>query len=194
MQAEQTLELKDAAANKPHAQTPRSNISLDSLLEKNLLPDWLIRIGIRRLLRERLREENKGNAHSQQAHLLKLIEELKQSPIAVETVTANTQHYEVPTRFYQLCLGKRLKYSGAFWPAGVNILSVRQLRALGGQLQHCFLGGVQSIHTSRPKCAAVFQTLAEAKLIKPRRHFVMLRVGGDGLDSNRTLLQFFNQL
>ena len=30
---------------------------IDSLLEKNLLPDWLIRIGIRRLLRQRLREE-----------------------------------------------------------------------------------------------------------------------------------------
>ena len=30
---------------------------LDTLLEKNLLPDWLIRIGIRRLLAQRLREE-----------------------------------------------------------------------------------------------------------------------------------------
>ena len=126
MQAEQTLELKAAAANKPHAQTPRSNISLDALLEKNLLPDWLIRIGIRRLLRERLREENKGNAHNQQAHLLKLVDELKQSPIAVETVAANTQHYEVPTRFYQLCLGKRLKYSGALWPDGVNTLDAAE--------------------------------------------------------------------
>jgi hypothetical protein len=28
---------------------------IDSLLEKNLLPDWLIRVGIRRLLRQRLR-------------------------------------------------------------------------------------------------------------------------------------------
>ena len=31
---------------------------LDSLLEKNLLPDWLIRIGIRRLLAQRLRDES----------------------------------------------------------------------------------------------------------------------------------------
>ena len=125
MQAEQTLELK-AALPKPQAQTPRSNISLDALLEKNLLPDWLIRIGIRRLLRERLREENQGNAHNQQAHMLKLVAELKQSPIAVETIAANTQHYEVPTRFYQLCLGKRLKYSGAFWPDGVNTLDAAE--------------------------------------------------------------------
>ena len=30
---------------------------IDTLLEKNLLPDWLIRFGIRRLLAKRLREE-----------------------------------------------------------------------------------------------------------------------------------------
>ena len=30
---------------------------IDSLLEKNLLPDWLVRIGIRRLLAQRIREE-----------------------------------------------------------------------------------------------------------------------------------------
>ena len=127
MQAEQTLE---AIPAKPHAQTPRSNLSLDALLEKNLLPDWLIRIGIRRLLRERLREENQGSAEAQQTHLLKLIAELKQSPIAVETVAANTQHYEVPTRFYQLCLGKRLKYSGALWTDEIKTLDAAEEKML----------------------------------------------------------------
>jgi cyclopropane-fatty-acyl-phospholipid synthase len=29
----------------------------------------------------------------------------------VQTRDANEQHYEVPTEFYQLCLGPRLKYS-----------------------------------------------------------------------------------
>jgi cyclopropane-fatty-acyl-phospholipid synthase len=44
-----------------------------------------------------------------------MVAELKQCPIAIETAAANAQHYEVPTRFYQLCLGKRLKYSAALW-------------------------------------------------------------------------------
>jgi len=83
---------------------------IDSLLERNLLPDPLLRLGIRRLL-------------AQQAHLLALVDELRRSPIAIETAAANEQHYEVPTRFYQLCLGRRLKYSGAFWPAGVTTLN-----------------------------------------------------------------------
>jgi len=121
MNAEQTLTLNPGATTN-HLALPKPTLTLDRLLEKNLLPDWLLRIGIRRLLRERLREENQGSSETQQAHLLRLIAELKQSPIAVETHAANEQHYEVPTRFYELCLGARLKYSGAFWPAGVNTL------------------------------------------------------------------------
>jgi cyclopropane-fatty-acyl-phospholipid synthase len=125
MNAEQTLILKPASETN-HLALPKPTLMLDRLLEKNLLPDWLIRIGIRRLLRERLREENQGSAEAQQAHLLKLVAELKQSSIAVETKAANEQHYEVPTRFYQLCLGARLKYSGALWPDGVTTLDAAE--------------------------------------------------------------------
>ncbi len=121
MSAEETLTLKSVATVN-HLALPKPTLLLDRLLEKNLLPDWLIRIGIRRLLHERLREEDQGSPVAQQAHLLKLVEELKQSPIAIETHAANEQHYEVPTRFYQLCLGARLKYSGALWPDGVTTL------------------------------------------------------------------------
>ena len=49
-----------------------------------------------------------------------LIDELKASPIAVNTADANTQHYEVPTEFYTYCLGKHLKYSSGYWKDGVT--------------------------------------------------------------------------
>ncbi|HTF05581.1 MAG TPA: class I SAM-dependent methyltransferase [Bacteroidia bacterium] len=91
----------------------------DGLLEKNRIPDSLLRSGIRKLLRQRLSDENKGNVEAQQAHLMKLIAELKSSPIAVNTADANEQHYEVPTAFYQYCLGKHLKYSSGYWKDGV---------------------------------------------------------------------------
>ncbi len=87
----------------------------DKLLEKDKIPDFLIRIGIRRLLKQRLHDEE-----VQKQNLPKLIEELKNSPIAIETKAANEQHYEVPTKFYQYCLGKHLKYSSGFWKEGVN--------------------------------------------------------------------------
>ncbi|MHB1050386.1 MAG: SAM-dependent methyltransferase [Bacteroidota bacterium] len=93
---------------------------ISTLLEKNILPDWLIRIGIRRLLAQRLREEHKGNAAAQQAHLMELIEFLKSSPIAVNTHDANEQHYEVPTEFFRLVMGKHMKYSSGYWKNGVT--------------------------------------------------------------------------
>src|SRR5580693_1420928 len=96
--------------------------NIDSLIARGLIPDWLIRIGIRRLLRERLREEMRGNAQDRFRRHLEFVEELKRSPIAINTDAANEQHYEVPTAFYQLCLGKNLKYSSGLWSAGVATL------------------------------------------------------------------------
>jgi cyclopropane-fatty-acyl-phospholipid synthase len=86
-----------------------------SLLDKELIPDFLLRSGIRRLLRQRLRDENKGTAEAQQAHLSALIRLLETSPIAINTVDANEQHYELPTRFFEFCLGTHLKYSSGYW-------------------------------------------------------------------------------
>ena len=102
------------------------NMKYPSFLEKGLIPDFLIRIGIRRLLRERLREEKKEHTDAQKKHLLNLIEELKNSPIAIETGSANKQHYEVPTEFYQLCLGKHLKYSSCFYKEGITDLNIAE--------------------------------------------------------------------
>ena len=118
---------------------------IDSLLERNRLPDFLLRLGIRRLLAQRLREEDKGSAEAQRAHLQTLIEELRRSPIAIETAAANEQHYEVPTRFYQLCLGPRLKYSGALWPAGVTTLAEAEERMLALYAERAQLADGQDI-------------------------------------------------
>ena len=65
---------------------PKNMISLDHLLEKNVLPDPLIRAGIRRMLAGKIREETKTNIEEQKAALLAHVEELKQSPIAIETL------------------------------------------------------------------------------------------------------------
>lgn len=92
-------------------------ISLDDLLARNLLPDAAIRIGIRNLLGKKLREETRENAVAQSEALSAFVEELKRSPIAIKTSDANEQHYEVPTEFFQLVLGPRMKYSSGYWPS-----------------------------------------------------------------------------
>ncbi len=42
--------------------------------------------------------------------------ELKGMPIAIQMEAANEQHYEVPTSYFLLCLGKHLKYSSCLYP------------------------------------------------------------------------------
>jgi cyclopropane-fatty-acyl-phospholipid synthase len=98
----------------------------NSLLEKNKIPDSLLRIGIRKLLKQRLQDEKKADTELQQQHLMQLIAELKNSPIAVNTTDANEQHYEVPTQFYQYCLGKHLKYSSGYWKDGVTDIDIAE--------------------------------------------------------------------
>jgi cyclopropane-fatty-acyl-phospholipid synthase len=41
---------------------------------------------------------------------------LRKSPVAIATDSANVQHYEVPSEFFQRVLGPRLKYSCCYWP------------------------------------------------------------------------------
>jgi cyclopropane-fatty-acyl-phospholipid synthase len=93
-----------------------------ALLERNLLPDALIRFGIRRLLQQRLRDERKADAEAQQAHLMELVRSLQRSPVAIETAAANEQHYEVPAAFFQQVLGRNLKYSSCYFRPGVTAL------------------------------------------------------------------------
>lgn len=92
-------------------------ISLDQLLAADLLPDAAIRLGIRRLLAQKLRDEETGDVVRDQEKLAAFIADLRRSPIAVQTAAANEQHYEVPTEFFRQVLGPRLKYSCGFWPS-----------------------------------------------------------------------------
>jgi cyclopropane-fatty-acyl-phospholipid synthase len=117
----------------------------NSLLEKNKIPDSLIRIGIRKLLKQRLLDENKGNTEAQQDHLMKLIDELKASPIAINTVDANEQHYEVPTEFYQYCLGEHLKYSSGYWKDGVTDINTSEKDMLELTCQRADLQNGQTV-------------------------------------------------
>ena len=85
---------------------------IDFLLNHNLVPDFLIRQKIRKLNDERLSME-RGKYSSE--YVEKFIQDLKSLPIAIETKSANEQHYEVPADFFKLCLGEHLKYSCCYW-------------------------------------------------------------------------------
>lgn len=92
------------------------------LLARDLLPDWVVRFGIRRLLAERLREERRTSEEAQQRHLMRFLAQLKASPIAINTREANEQHYELPCEFFEMVMGKHLKYSSCYFQPGVTSL------------------------------------------------------------------------
>src|ERR1700689_2814196 len=88
------------------------------MVERDLVPDRILRAGIRRLVAQRLRDEDKGDPERQQAHLMWYIDQLKASPIAIHTPAANQQHYEVPPEFFGSVLGGHRKSSCWFWGEG----------------------------------------------------------------------------
>ena len=97
-------------------------MAMIELCERGLIPDSLTRYGIRRLCTQRLKDEGAHDASLAQRRYRELLARLGESPIAIETAAANEQHYEVPTRFFQLCLGRRLKYSSCYYPTGRETL------------------------------------------------------------------------
>lgn len=88
---------------------------LIEMAEKGLIPDALIRLGIRSMLRQRLREESRPDPESQSEAFADFVQAVRQSPIAIATDAANEQHYEVPAALFELMLGPRLKYSCCYW-------------------------------------------------------------------------------
>jgi cyclopropane-fatty-acyl-phospholipid synthase len=101
---------------------PEKRFWYEPLLESGCVPDFAIRAAVRRLLRQRLREEDRGSEQANRARLLAFVEEMKRSPIALLAESANAQHYEVPAAFFEGVLGPRLKYSSAFYPQGCTSL------------------------------------------------------------------------
>ena len=85
------------------------------LVERGLVPDALVRLGIRRICQSRLDEEGRGEPDAWQERVMAWVDACRQSPVAVHTDAANEQHYEVPPEFFEKVLGPRLKYSCGLW-------------------------------------------------------------------------------
>ncbi len=82
---------------------------LIELVEAGYVPDRLVRIGIRNILRGRERSLRRWDTDA-------FVRELGLGPVARVPAAANTQHYEVPAAFYEAVLGPQLKYSCGWWP------------------------------------------------------------------------------
>ncbi len=95
-------------------------------VERGLVPDVLVRGGIRKLLRDRLRDEDRGGREANRAALDELVATMRGGPVAIATDEANAQHYEVPPAFFRTVLGPRMKYSSCLWEPGTDSLAAAE--------------------------------------------------------------------
>lgn len=116
-----------------------------SLAEKGLVPDSVIRQGIRRLSQTRLDEIYASNCEMGAKIESDFISAMNQSPIALVPELANAQHYEVPAKFFQLCLGQHRKYSSCFWLPETKSLDEAEANALQLSCEHADLQDGQKI-------------------------------------------------
>ncbi len=101
----------------------------------------MLRAGIRAICALRLRDERRRAP----GYLQTLVDELRQSDIAIDTAAANAQHYEVPAAFFQRVLGPHLKYSSCYWHVGVDSLGAAETAMLGLTAERAGLADGQAV-------------------------------------------------
>jgi cyclopropane-fatty-acyl-phospholipid synthase len=98
-------------------------VLVERLVDSGVVPEPLLRVGIRAVCALRLREERLRDRSA-------FVRSLRASDLAIETAAANAQHYEVPAAFFERVLGPHLKYSACYWPAGVADLGAAEVAML----------------------------------------------------------------
>lgn len=77
----------------------------ERLLVHGLVPDAAVRVGIRHLLRERLRTLHPNDSEAAAALTQRFLEGLREAPLALLPEKANAQHYELPPALFEAMLG-----------------------------------------------------------------------------------------
>ena len=100
------------------------------LAESGLVPDPVIRFGIRRLVEERRRMADPQDPMAVFQSMVAFVDKMNTSPIALVPEVANEQHYELPAEFFTSVLGKYRKYSCCCWDNGAKNLDEAEEHAL----------------------------------------------------------------
>jgi len=182
---------------------PAAGGGLIGLAERGLLPDALIRFGIRQLCAQRLREERAGDAEASWFRFQRCLSDLRTSPVAIHTDAANAQHYELPPRFFELCLGKRLKYSSCFFRRGDESLDEAEEAMLALYGERAGLADGQDILELGCGWGSLTLWMAErypgARIVavsnsRPQREFIEARCRAACLTNVRVVTEDVNRL
>lgn len=106
------------------------NKFITPIVENGYLPDSILRLGIRRLLKKRLNTIDQTKASEGGDLIANFVKAMDASPVAALPEKANEQHYELPSEFFVNSLGSHLKYSCGYWPNESGSLDDSELEAL----------------------------------------------------------------
>ncbi|KAI4918688.1 hypothetical protein J4E90_003075 [Alternaria incomplexa] len=112
---------------------------INPLIDNGYLPHPVIRVGIRRQLADRLTSIANTSLQASYESKMKYVELLRERPIAIETKTANEQHYEVGTSVLKGMLGPRMKYSACLYEKGGETLGEAEVRMMETYVQRAGL-------------------------------------------------------
>ncbi|MBB3181552.1 cyclopropane-fatty-acyl-phospholipid synthase family protein [Variovorax sp. Sphag1AA] len=112
--------------------------------EQGWVSDQVARAGIRRLIRSRLAEVQRG-ATDEADRTQHFVERMRTAALALLPERANEQHYELPPEFFATVLGPHRKYSSAYWPQGTTTLSNAEQAALAQTCERAQLADGQNV-------------------------------------------------
>lgn len=171
------------------------------LAERGLVPTPLLRWGIRRLLRDRLREQESSWSADRDQALERWIEHMRGAPVALVPEKANEQHYEVPPAFFQEVLGKHLKYSSAWFGPGVEDLDTAEADMLAMSCERAELVDGQDVLELGCGWGSLSLWMAEhypaSRILSvsnsaPQRAFIEARAAERGLSNLRVVTADMN--
>jgi cyclopropane-fatty-acyl-phospholipid synthase len=104
-------------------------------------PDFIARPAIDSLVSEARRRLDREAPHDEGV----FARDMAERAIAEHTAAANAQHYELPPEFFEICLGKRLKYSCCLYPTADTTLDEAEEAALADTCAHAALADGQRV-------------------------------------------------
>ncbi|WP_422823800.1 SAM-dependent methyltransferase [Variovorax robiniae] len=170
-------------------------------VEQGLVPDRVVRIGIRRLLEARLVELQGGDAELTAARTQDFVRAMHGAELAPQPEMANQQHYELPAAFFVHVLGGHRKYSCAHWPADVHTLDDAEAAALTITCERAGLANGQDILELGCGWGSLTLWMArrypESRITAlsnshSQREFIEAQANNAGLDNVRALTCDFN--
>jgi cyclopropane-fatty-acyl-phospholipid synthase len=168
------------------------------LVERGLVPDLLVRWGIRRLNAQRLREVQRDAPESA---LRAFVETAQTGPVATVPHKANEQHYELPPAFFERVLGRHLKYSGCLFAHGATSLDEAEADMLDLTTQRAQIADGMSVLELGCGWGSLTLFLAQrfpgsqvtgVSNSRPQRDFIMNRAASLGLTNVRIITADMN--